>query len=70
VVQKHGAHRVGIGSEFCAFEGINQTVKDVSELGELAEVFSQRGYSDEAIAGILGDNWRRFYASLLDRSSN
>lgn len=65
LVQRFGAEQVGIGSDFGGFEGICAGLEDHSHLPALAGRMARAGYPDGAIAGIMGGNWRRFYAAVL-----
>jgi membrane dipeptidase len=64
-VERYGLEAVGLGSDFCGFSGVNHGLEDISRLPALVELFVRHGYPPEAIASIMGDNWYRFYSSLL-----
>ncbi len=65
LVQRYGAERVGIGSDFGGFEGVCRGLEEPARLPVLAERFLRAGYPAAAIAGIMGENWRRFYGAVL-----
>lgn len=65
VVQKYGAERVALGSNFCGFTGTTRGLEDISKLSGLIRVFMEKGYPADAIIKIMGANWYRFYSSLL-----
>lgn len=65
LVQRFGAEQVGIGSDFGGFGGVCRGLEDHSRLPALAQRLERAGYPDAAIAGIMGENWRRFYAEAL-----
>ena len=65
LVQRYGAEGVGLGSDFGGFDGVCRGLEDHARLPALAARLQQAGYPAAAIAGIMGDNWRRFYAAVL-----
>jgi membrane dipeptidase len=65
LVQRFGAAQVALGSDFGGFEGVCAGLEVHARLPALAERLQQAGYPDAAIAGIMGENWRRFYAAVL-----
>jgi membrane dipeptidase len=65
LVQRFGAERVGLGSDFGGFDGICAGLEEPARLPALAARLQQAGYPDPAIAGIMGENWRRFHAAVL-----
>lgn len=65
LVQRFGAGQVALGSDFGGFDGVCTELEDHTRLPDLAERFARAGYPPAAIAGILGENWRRFYAAVL-----
>ncbi len=58
IVQIAGIDHVGIGSDFDGGGGVNG-LEDVSEIANLTEELSKRGYSKKAIAKIWGGNLLR-----------
>ena len=64
ICQITGSHEhVGIGSDLDGCFGTEQTPIDVQtiyDLTRLPELFAERGYSEEAIRGIMRDNFLKF----------
>jgi len=65
LVQRYGAERVGLGSDFGGFDGVCRGLEDHGRLPALVARLQQAGYPATAIAGIMGENWRRYYAAVL-----
>jgi membrane dipeptidase len=65
LVQRYGAEGVGLGSDFGGFDGVCRGLEDHARLPALVARLQQAGYPAAAIAGIMGENWRRYYAALL-----
>ena len=65
LVQCCGWEQVGIGSDFGGFAGVCRGLENHAGLPALAARLVRAGYPPEAIAGIMGENWRRFYAAVL-----
>ena len=61
-VQVAGPRHVGIGSDF---DGGGTLVKDATEFGRITETLAGRGYDEDAIRGILGENHLRVLAEAL-----
>lgn len=62
------ASHVGIGTDMdggLGREQIPQEITTSADLPRLADALSQAGFEDAAIAGIMGGNWRRFFAAHL-----
>lgn len=59
LVKKLGIDHVAIGSDFDGIESPPQGLEDVSKFPILTKYLMQRGYSDEAIAKIMGLNFLR-----------
>lgn len=60
-----GVGTVGLGSDF---DGISKTpvgLEDVTKTGALAEALLRRGYNEEAVRGIMGENWLRLLRRVL-----
>jgi microsomal dipeptidase-like Zn-dependent dipeptidase len=54
-----------LGSDFGGYNGRCDGLEDHARLPALAARLERAGYPDTAIAGIMGENWRRFYAAAL-----
>lgn len=65
LVQRYGAEGVGLGSDFGGFDGVCRGLEDHARLPALVARLQQAGYPAAAIAGIMGENWRRYYAAVL-----
>jgi len=62
------AQHVGIGSDFDGGFGLEHVpvgIDSVADLSQIAVPLSERGFSHEEIAGILGGNWLRILQSSL-----
>jgi len=64
LAQRHGTEHLGIGSDFGGFDGTCQGLEDCSRFPNLARALRKKGYSDEAVAGILGRNLLDFLTGL------
>jgi membrane dipeptidase len=61
---------IGIGTDMDGGLGREQIPVEIStsaDLPRVAEALNSAGFSDKDIAGIMGENWRRFFASALPR---
>ena len=65
LVQKFGPDGVGMGSDFCGFDGVAEGLEDITKIPKLAEMMLEHGYGEEAVGKIMGLNWLRLYESLL-----
>lgn len=61
LVKKVGIDHVAIGSDFDGIESPPQGLEDVSKFPVLTKYLMERGYSDEAIAKIMGLNFIRIW---------
>lgn len=68
LVQRHGAECVGIGSDFGGYDSVCDGMEDHSRLPLLGELLERAGYPEQAVAGIMGGNWFRFFQRLLAAS--
>ena len=62
------ACHVGIGTDFDGGFGLQETpseIDTIADLQKLAPLLAEKGYTDENIAAILGQNWIRFLTHLL-----
>jgi len=53
------------GSDFGGFDGVCRGLEDHTRLPALVARLHQAGYPAAAIAGIMGENWRRYDAVVL-----
>ncbi len=65
IAQSFGADAIGIGTDFCGFEGINAGFEDITKMTDLERIMREHGYPEKSIRAIMGENWRIFYESLL-----
>ena len=59
VVKLVGVKHVGLGSDFDGIESPPAGLEDASKFGVITEELKLRGYSDEDIKCILGENFLR-----------
>ena len=62
------AHQVAVGSDLDGGFGSDQTPRELSsiaDLGRLAPILAERGYSADQVAGVLADNALRFLTTHL-----
>lgn len=59
VVQLVGPRHVGLGSDFDGIEMTPEGLDDIAKMPVITEELVARGYSEEAIRGILGENFLR-----------
>ena len=67
-VQKYGAEGVGIGSDLGGYSTTCTGFEDHTRFPRLAELLEEAGYPDTAVAGIMGENWFRFFSELFSAS--
>ena len=65
VVSLVGPDHVGLGSDFDGISSTPQGLEDVSRLPALTEALVRRGYPDDAILKILGENFARVFRHVL-----
>ncbi len=65
LVQKLGPDCIGIGSDFCGYDRETAGLKDITGIGNLVQILSAHGYGPDAVSGIMGLNWLRFYQNIL-----
>jgi membrane dipeptidase len=68
-VQKYGPEGVGIGSDFGGYSTTCDKFEDHARFPKLAGLFEEAGYPFEAVEGIMGGNWFRFFSLLLEGAS-
>ena len=64
------ARHVGLGSDFDGGFGLQSTPADidtVADLGKLSPLLIKKGYTDEDVAAILGQNWITFLEDSLPK---
>jgi membrane dipeptidase len=65
LVQKFGPDGIGIGSDFCGYDGSADGLEDVRKVSDLTPLMREHGYDEKAIEGILGLNWLGFLEKHL-----
>ncbi|WP_305043775.1 membrane dipeptidase [Geoalkalibacter sp.] len=65
LVQRFGPQGVALGSDYGGFDGVCAGLESYAHWPLLAADLRALGYPEEAVAGILGENWRRFYQRAL-----
>jgi membrane dipeptidase len=65
-VEVAGIDHVGIGSDF---EGGGTVVRNAAEYPQITAGLLERGYSEEAVRKILGENHLRIFAQAVDRAA-
>jgi membrane dipeptidase len=67
------ARHVGIGSDFDGGFGVESTpegLSTIADLHKLAPLLSQKGYSDDDIAAVMGQNWIAFLQRSLPKGDD
>ncbi len=62
------AQHVGIGSDFDGGFGVElipRELENVSDLTQIAQALAGRGYTENDVAGVMGENWLRCLRSAL-----
>ena len=65
LVQKLGPEGMAVGSDFCGYGHETHGLEDITGLSNLKEIMSVHGYGEDAIKGIMGLKWLRFYQSIF-----
>jgi membrane dipeptidase len=67
IISLIGDDHVGLGSDFDGISIAPSGVDDVSKMPELTRVMLQRGYSEERVRKILGENFMRVFREVAAR---
>jgi membrane dipeptidase len=62
------ARHVGLGSDFdggFGLEAVPVDIDTIADLQKLAPILKAKGYNDQAVAAILGENWLRHLRTVL-----
>jgi membrane dipeptidase len=70
VIQIAGPDAVGLGSDFDGVEDLPEGMDDVSMLPKLTAEMLRRGYSDEQVKKVLGENFLAFFARVEAAKGN
>ena len=65
LAERCGTQVLAIGSDYGGFDGVCKGLEDYRCWPRLAEELWRRGWPQEALAGVLGGNWLRFYRRVL-----
>ncbi|MGC9194631.1 MAG: dipeptidase [Syntrophobacteraceae bacterium] len=65
IAQSFDADFIALGTDFCGFDNTNAGFEDITKLTDLEGIMRKKGYPEPSIRAIMGENWRRFYESLL-----
>lgn len=65
VVELVGPDHVGLGSDYDGISTVPEGLEDPSRLPALTEALARRGYDDETIRKILGENFARVFRVVL-----
>jgi membrane dipeptidase len=65
-----GDRHVGLGSDFYSLDGAPVDLQDISQLPRLTDALLARGYSDETILNLLGNNWMRVFREVIDKPNS
>ena len=60
-----GVDHVGLGSDFDGIASTPSGLEDVTKLPRFTRGLSKRGYSDEDILKILGENFLRVFRKVI-----
>ena len=66
VCQMGGAGIVGFGSDFDGIECVPEGLEDPSRVPALLDRLRALGYDEDTVAGIAGENLRRYYARVVN----
>lgn len=67
-VRVAGIDHVGIGSDFDGMEVTPKGLENCSKMGRIFEEMRRRGYSDDAVEKIAGENFLRVFKEVIDNS--
>src|SRR5256712_12003762 len=68
VIEVAGPAAVGLGTDFDGIEDPPEGLEDVSKLPVITAELLRRGYSEEGVRGVLGENFLRFFARVEEGS--
>jgi membrane dipeptidase len=64
VIKIAGPDAVGLGTDFDGIGDPPEGLEDVSKLPKITEELLRRGYSEEVVRKVLGENFLRFFARV------
>jgi membrane dipeptidase len=62
-----GVEHVGLGADFDGIWAFPEGLEKASKWQSVTEGLRKRGYTEDQVKGIMGDNARRVFAAVLDR---
>lgn len=65
IVNLVGPKHVGLGSDFDGISSVPKGAEDVSQLPRITDALLARGYSDDDVRAILGNNFLRVFRQIL-----
>lgn len=65
IAQSFEADGLAVGTDFCGFHSVNAGMEDISRLPDLAAIMLSRGYPEQSVHKIMGQNWFNFYNAIL-----
>ncbi|HYS78095.1 MAG TPA: dipeptidase [Candidatus Dormibacteraeota bacterium] len=68
VIQVAGPGAVGLGTDFDGIEDPPEGLEDVSKLPAITAELLRRGYSEDVVRGVLGENFLHFFARVEEVS--
>jgi len=68
VIQVAGPGAVGLGTDFDGIEDPPEGLEDVSKLPAITLELLRRGYSEDVVRGVLGENFLHFFARVEEVS--
>ena len=68
VIQVAGPGAVGLGTDFDGIQDPPEGLEDVSKLPAITLELLRRGYSEDVVRGVLGENFLRFFARVEEVS--
>jgi len=68
VIQVAGRGAVGLGTDFDGIQDPPEGLEDVSKLPAITLELLRRGYSEDVVRGVLGENFLRFFARVEEVS--
>ncbi len=65
IAQAFETDGIAVGSDFCGFHTVNSGLEDITRLHDLRAMLLKKGYPEQSVRGIMGENWYKFYSALL-----
>jgi membrane dipeptidase len=68
IINKAGIDHVGLGSDFDGISSTPENLEDVSYFPYITQILLDRGYNQDAIHKILGENFLRVFKAVEDKA--